>query len=273
MSDLIVIPARYGSTRLPGKPLVKIAGRMLVERVAAVAMRAAKMVGDAEVAVATDDERIAAAVDGLGLTAVMTDAAIASGSDRALAAAKALKGEPAFVVNLQGDAPFAAAEHIVAILAAARGGAADITTPVVQVSWEGLERMRAHKTRAPASGTTCVRASDGRAIWFSKTILPFIRDEAGLKAASPLSPVFVHVGLYCFRFAALEAFASTPPGVYERIEGLEQLRALERGMRIETVPVETDRFTSSGIDDPEDARWAERVIAEHGDPFVDWRSP
>jgi len=271
MSDLIVIPARYGSTRLPGKPLIKIAGRMLVERVAAVAMAAARTLEGVEVAVATDDERIVAAVRALGLTAVMTDETIASGSDRARAAAKALGGAPGLVVNLQGDAPFAAPEHIVAIVAAAQAGGADITTPVVALTWEQLDRLRADKVNAPTSGTTCVRGADGRALWFSKRVLPFMRDEAGLRAASPLSPVLLHIGVYCFRRNALEAFSSTPASAYERLEGLEQLRALEAGLTIEAVLVEGTPFTSSGIDTAEDVCLAERAIASNGDPFIDWR--
>jgi 3-deoxy-manno-octulosonate cytidylyltransferase (CMP-KDO synthetase) len=271
MSDLIVVPARYGSTRFPGKPLHRIAGRMLVERVASAAVAAAALLGDVDGVVGTDDERIATAVIALGLTAIRADPSIASGSDRALAAIRKIGATPAHVVNLQGDAPFIRPEHIAAILRTARQNDADITTPVVQLSWDHLDALRARKSASPASGTTCIRHADGRAIWFSKAVLPFIRNERALRGVAPLSPVFLHLGLYCFRLHALEAFAAAPPGAYEQLEGLEQLRALERGMRIDTVVVEADSYTSSGIDTLADAEWAEQIIARHGDPFADWR--
>lgn len=271
MADLIVIPARYGSTRLPGKPLLPIAGRLLIERVAGIAIEAAARLGNVEVLVATDDDRIAAAAEGLGLAVAMTDSAISTGSGRALAAMRTTGRQPELVINLQGDAPFTAAAHIVAIVEAARSGEADATTPVVQLDWDRLDAMRAHKLKAPASGTTCIRAASGRAIWFSKAILPFIRGEEQLRGTSPFSPVFQHIGLYCYRRAALERFEAAPPSPYERLEGLEQLRLLEMGMSMDTVAVQPARITMSGIDSPADAERAERLITEHGDPFIDWR--
>ena len=272
MTDLIVIPARYGSTRLVGKPLLPIAGRMLLERVAAVAMSAAKVLGDAAVLVATDDERIAAAAEGLGIAAAMTSSTIASGSGRALAAMHAVAATPDFVINLQGDAPFTAPEHLVEIIRSARAGTADVTTPVVALDWAQLDQLRAHKLNTPASGTTCIRDATGRAIWFSKTVLPFMRNEARLRETQALSPVFQHIGLYCYRRAALEAFEAAPPSAYELLEGLEQLRLIELGLGIETVLVPPAPITMSGIDSPADVERAERLIAEFGDGFIDWRA-
>ena len=272
MSDLIVIPARYGSTRLPGKPLHSIAGRLLLERVAAIANAAARTLGDAEVLVATDDERILAAARGLGLEAVMTSPDITSGSGRALAALRATGQSANLVVNLQGDAPFTSPDHIVEIVRTARGSTADVTTPVVQLDWSRLDALIAHKRTTPASGTTCVRAADGRALWFSKTVLPFVRKEAELRQRDALSPVLQHIGLYCYRTAALEAFEAAPPSHYEQLEGLEQLRLIELGLDIRAVIVPPARITMSGVDSPADAERAERLIVEHGDPFVDWRS-
>lgn len=271
MADLIVIPARYGSTRLPGKPLLPIAGRMLIERVAAIAIDAARQLGDAEVVVATDDERISATAKGLGLEAVMTSLDITSGSGRALAAMRATGRTPELVVNLQGDAPFTAAGHIVEIVRHARQSRADVTTPVVQLDWARLDAMRQHKLKTPASGTTCIRDASGRAVWFSKDVLPFMRKEAALREAEPLSPVLQHVGLYCYRRAALETFEAASPSYYEVLEGLEQLRILELGLRIDAVTVPFARITMSGVDSPEDAARAEALIAELGDPFIDWR--
>ena len=271
MTDLIVIPARYGSTRLPGKPLHPIAGRMLLERVAAIALAAAKRLGGADVLVATDDERIAGPARAMGLEVAMTAPEISSGSGRALAAARVTGRSPGLVVNLQGDAPFTSPDHIVGIVKAARHSAADVTTPVVQLDWQRLDALRHHKATTPASGTTCIRAADGRAIWFSKQVLPFIRKEAELRQSGPLSPVLQHIGLYCYRRDALEAFEAAPQSHYEVLEGLEQLRLIELGLTIRAELVAPAEITMSGVDSPADVERAERLIAAYGDPFVAWR--
>ncbi len=267
-ADLIVVPARYGSKRLPGKPLLAINGVTLLERVAAVARRAAALAGDVEVVVATDDARIEDHARAIGCAVAMTDAAISSGSGRACAAARARDRRPGFVVNLQGDAPFVPPHVVAALLAAIRGSGAAVATPVVRMRWDELDALRDHKTRAPFSGTTCVRRRDGRALWFSKTILPAIRDEAERRATGPLSPVYRHLGLYAYRLEALEAFEATPPTPYETLEGLEQLRFLEMGLDILTIETAPMRHAMSGIDTHEDVALAEALIARIGDPHV-----
>ena len=118
--------------------------------------------------------------------------------------------------------------------------------------------------------TTLFRS--GKAYWFSKTILPAIRKEAKLRQNQILSPVFQHIGLYCYRTDALEHFQNAVESPYELFEGLEQLRLLEIGMTIQTVSVEAAAITMSGIDSPEDVLHAEELILTYGDPFVDWRS-
>jgi 3-deoxy-manno-octulosonate cytidylyltransferase (CMP-KDO synthetase) len=272
MADAIVIPARYGSTRLPGKPLLPIAGRIMLERVAGIAMLAARTLGGVEVLVATDDTRIAEAAEALGLRAAMTSPEISTGSGRALAAIRAAGAEPQFIVNLQGDAPFTAPAHLIDILRHARAARAAVATPVVQLSWPALDALRQHKLTAPASGTTCIRDDDGRAVWFSKAILPFLRNEPRLREALPLSPVLQHIGLYCYRRDALEAFEGAAPAPHETLEGLEQLRLIALGIPIDTVVVGPSPLQMGGIDSPADLERAERMIREHGDPFVDWRA-
>lgn len=215
--------------------------------------------------VATDDEEIADHARRVGCAAVITDSGIATGSGRALAAAKTQAMPPSFVVNLQGDSPFQPQGALAAVVAALQGGA-QVATPVIALDWDALDALRDHKRRSPFSGTTCARAPDGRAYWFSKTIIPAIREEARLRAAGPLSPVWRHVGLYGYALPALERFEATPPTALEQLEGLEQLRLLELGIPVMTVAVPPPLFDSSGIDTEADIARVEAMIAAQGDP-------
>lgn len=221
--------------------------------------------GGVTLTVATDDDAIAEHARAVGCDAVMTDSAIATGSGRALAAALAQSMLPQLVVNLQGDSPFQPQGALGAVIAALQDGA-QVATPVIALDWPGLDALRDHKTRSPFSGTTCARAPDGHAYWFSKTIIPAIRNEDKLRASQPLSPVWRHVGLYGYALDALRRFEDCPPTMLENLEGLEQLRLLELGIPVMTVPVDPPRFDSSGIDTEADIVRVEALIARHGDP-------
>jgi 3-deoxy-manno-octulosonate cytidylyltransferase (CMP-KDO synthetase) len=266
--DLLVIPARFGSTRLPGKPLIRIAGKTLLERVINVAQRAAHLAGNVDVVVATDDERIQAHARDTGCEAILTAPDISSGSGRACVAAQMRTARPTHVVNLQGDTPFTAPCVVADMIGWLRRSSADVVTPVVQLDWMALDQMRAHKRTAPYSGTTCIRTADGRALWFSKAIIPAVRDEAVLRAAGPLSPVFRHLGLYAYRLAALEWYERAPASRYEQLEGLEQLRWLEMGADVRAVEVAATTHSMSGIDTMEDVALAETLISRFGDPMT-----
>lgn len=269
MTALIVIPARYASTRLPGKPLVKIAGLTLLERTVDVARRAAAHSPATETVVATDDDRIAAHATEIGVRVVLTDGAIASGTGRALAAAELSEPRPDIVVNLQGDAPFTPPEVVADLIAALRaeGSDCDMATPVVPLDWDALDALRAAKAVTPFSGTTCVVDPHGRALWFSKSILPAMRSEAALRDRGTPCPVLRHVGLYAYRYAAIARFEALGVSRYEGLEGLEQLRMLEAGLVVRAVEIAPPRLSMSGIDSPEDVTRAEALIAAHGDPF------
>ena len=267
MQALIVIPARWGSTRLPGKPLAELAGKTLLQRAAEIGAIAASRRAGIEMVIATDDARVADHGRASGHRVVMTETQLANGTARALAAARAMARPPAFVVNLQGDNPFTPPATLLAVIDALVAGAT-VATPVVALDWDGLDRLRRHKRQSPFSGTTCVRDAAGRALWFSKQIIPAIRDEADERARSALSPVFRHIGLYGYTLDALEAFCAAPIARYERLEGLEQLRFLELGIAVQTVLVAPHPLSMTGIDTARDLDAARTLLATHGEP--DW---
>ncbi len=269
MRTLIVVPARYASQRLPGKPLIEIAGRSMVSRVAAMAARAAREIGEAGSVVATDDDRVFDHCTERSISVVMTDPALPSGTDRALAAAEALGLEPDVIVNLQGDSPFTPPAHVAAVARAAAESGCDAATPYVRLTWTALDEFRAHKIDTPFSGTTLTHDASGKALWFSKNLIPAMRKEANLRTQGNLSPVCRHIGLYAYKLDALRRYVALPEGYYEQLEGLEQLRLLENGMSVQCVEVQPDRIAIPGIDTAEDVALAERLVAEFGDPHGD----
>jgi 3-deoxy-manno-octulosonate cytidylyltransferase (CMP-KDO synthetase) len=250
LAIVAIIPARYASTRLPGKPLSDIHGRTMIERVYERA-RAARSVD--RVLVATDDERIAAAVRGFGGEAVMTSPAHATGTDRLAEAARGSDAE--IVVNVQGDEPML---DPAGIDAAAGALLADPALPMATLS---LPLRSVDEMMAP-SVVKVVTDARGDALYFSRSPVPHVRLGAGtdLRAAAEAAVARglarKHVGLYAYRREALLRFASLPPSPLEEAEGLEQLRALAHGMRIRVVPVEGEGGVA--VDTPEDL---ERVRA------------
>ncbi|MCB1681504.1 MAG: 3-deoxy-manno-octulosonate cytidylyltransferase [Alphaproteobacteria bacterium] len=265
----IAIPARYGSSRFPGKPLAEIGGRSMLSRVADVAKRAVVLSGAADVAlfVTTEDRRIAAHAEEIGVPCIMTPESCATGSDRVLAALRQLDHWPDFIINLQGDAPFTPPSVLRTMFDAfTENPDAQVITPVQVLSWADLDRLRKSKKKTPFSGTTVTVDSKGRALWFSKVILPAIRNEEKLREAGARSPVRQHLGLYGFRTDVLEKFCSLPQGVYEKLEGLEQLRMIENGITVQTVEVSLPEGTlQPGIDTQEDLKRAETFLKKHGD--------
>lgn len=263
-NPLIVIPARMGSTRFPGKPLAEISDISMLRRTA----RVAQAVSGARFVVATDHADIQSHCQTYDLPVVLTSADLKSGSDRALAAANDYDPDADIIVNLQGDAPFTDPSHVLAVIQNLHDCDADIATPYVQLTWDELDILRTSKDVTPFSGTTLVH-QNGKAVWFSKNIIPAIRHETGLRSKTELSPVCRHVGLYAYRRSALKKYSQLKPSYYEKLEGLEQLRALENGMTISAVKVDASRISSPGIDTPEDLARAETLIAEFGDPFFE----
>ncbi|MCD8524386.1 MAG: 3-deoxy-manno-octulosonate cytidylyltransferase [Gammaproteobacteria bacterium] len=258
----IVIPARFGSSRFPGKPLAKIGDKTMLAHTCDVALSAARSFKQVAVIVATEDSRIFEYADTLhGVIPVMTPVSCPTGSDRVLSALDVLQIEPSVVINLQGDAPFTP-PHVVAQIAQALVDFPEyaVATPAVRLSWSALHRLRENKKITPFSGTTVVMNSRQQALWFSKNIIPAIRHEEKLKLSERFSPVYQHIGLYAYRLSALRQFVGLPESNYETIEGLEQLRLLENGLPVRVEVVAYDAYEPiSGVDTPEDLQRAEKV--------------
>lgn len=264
MNIAIIIPARWGSTRFPGKPLVKIAGKTMLERVVERARDVAQANPEIDIMVATEDARIQDYCATINARCIMTSEDCLTGSDRVLEAAQKSGKEYDFVLGLQGDAPFTPLDALTKMIAAFKEKPElEVVTPVVQMSWTALDSLRESKKTTPFSGTTAIIDKSGKALWFSKNIIPGIRKEDKLRAdGSEFSPVFQHIGLYGFRFSVLEKFVTLPQGHYEGLEGLEQLRLLENGITIQAVSVEIEhQELQGGIDSPEDVTRVEEILA------------
>jgi len=240
----------------------------MLQWVVAQARAAAAAIPDAAYMVATDDKRIEEHCVAIDAPVAMTDPAAKSGSDRALEAAKKTAPEAKYIINLQGDAPFTPVRYLTEIAAALHDGKGDVATPCIRLDWAALDALREAKRASPTSGTTCVTDRNNTAIWFSKSIIPTIRNEAALRTENDHSPVLRHVGLYGYSREALENFAATPPSQYESLEGLEQLRMVENGVRIYCVIVDAHEIAGTGVDTPEDLEKLNALIKQHGDPGV-----
>jgi 3-deoxy-manno-octulosonate cytidylyltransferase (CMP-KDO synthetase) len=241
MADvLVVIPARMASTRLPGKPLADIAGEPMIVHV----MRRAQAANVGPVVVATDSEAIAACVEKAGGRAVMTRADHVSGSDRifeALAVADEA-GRADIVVNVQGDLPTLAPSDVAAALMPLADPAVDIGTIAAEIR-KSEERTNPNVVKVVG---TPVAAKWLRALYFTRATAP-----AGE------GPLYHHIGLYAYRRAALARFVCLPPSALEQRERLEQLRALEAGMRIDVAIVDS---VPLGVDTPEDLAQAREML-------------
>ncbi len=241
MADvLILIPARVAATRLPGKPLADIAGEPMIAHV----LRRAQEAGIGPVAVATDSPEVAAIVDKAGGRAVMTRADHASGSDRVFEALGKVDPERTakIVVNLQGDLPTIAPSDIAAALRPLGDGAVDIATLAAEIT---VAEERTDPNVVKVVGTP-VGPQRLRALYFTRATAP-----AGE------GPLYHHIGLYAYRRAALERFVQLPPSPLERREKLEQLRALEAGMRIDVAIVDS---VPLGVDTPQDLEKARAML-------------
>ncbi|HEX7338465.1 MAG TPA: 3-deoxy-manno-octulosonate cytidylyltransferase [Rhodanobacteraceae bacterium] len=251
-SFVVAIPARYSSTRLPGKPLRLLDERPLIAHVVQRALDA----GAAQVVVATDDARIETALADSGATVCMTRADHASGSDRLAECAQQLAwSDDTVVVNLQGDEPFAPAAGIRAVATALAEGETSMATLVAPIT-------AAHELFDPNCVKVVVDAR-GRALYFSRAPMPWPRDAFARDRDSLPSdqPFWRHIGIYAYRAGFLRQFTQLPPTPLERTESLEQLRALENGFAIAVRA--TPAAFPPGIDTPADLARAQAWLAAH----------
>ena len=241
MEKLVVIPARMQASRLPGKPLAEIAGLPMIVHV----WRRAVESGAGRVIVATDTAEIASAVKAAGGEAILTSPDHQSGSDRIFEAVEAVDpdGRAGIVINLQGDLPTLEPRLVAACAAPLETGDADIATLAAQIT-EPEERTSPHVVKVV--GTQGHGPDILRALYFSRATVPF--GEGAL---------YHHIGIYAYRRAALARFVSLPPAPLERREKLEQLRALENGMKIDVRLVDT---VPLGVDTPDDLERARQSL-------------
>jgi 3-deoxy-manno-octulosonate cytidylyltransferase (CMP-KDO synthetase) len=245
----VIIPARFAASRLPGKPLLPIEGRPLIQWV----WQRAKDSGAASVRIATDDVRIRDAAANFGAQCVMTSPDHASGTDRIAEVVRAGALSPDdIVVNLQGDEPMMPAPLIAQVAAGvAAASDIDIATAVAPIT-----------TLAEFLDPNCVkalRAQGGRALYFSRAPVPWPRDHVSAERPSRFAGSWRHIGIYAYRVRSLLEFAAWPPTPLELTERLEQLRALEHGMHIHLVALTEP--PPAGVDTPEDLERIRKLLA------------
>ncbi len=257
MTLRIIIPARYGSTRFPGKPLALISGVPLLQRVWALGASAA---GKDNVVVTTDDHRIADFCAKIGAACIMTAPEISNGTERVHAALQQMPADVDKVINLQGDAVLTPPWVIRAIRNAMEtDSSVGIFTPAVRLTKQTYKALRAAKAVGEVGGTTVTFDNHYNALYFSKSVIPFVREGA----ENPL--VYRHIGMYGYRRQTLAQIVGLPQGRLEQAEKLEQLRALENGLKIRVVVVDYQGRSHIGIDSAEDAMRAEKIIDNEGE--------
>jgi len=263
MNSVILIPARYQSSRYPGKPLVELKGasgaaKPLIQRSVEAARKVAGISG---VFVTTDDERIADACSRFGVGVIMTSPECRNGTERCAEALSQLH-DPDLVINFQGDALLTPPGFVEALIARmAEDSDALVATPAMRLRSEEVRALQAEEAAGRVGGTTVVTDANGYALYFSKRLITHLPEGA---LASEMSPVRLHVGVYAYRPQALERYVATPVSELETLEGLEQLRFLVAGIPVAVADVETPPFALRELNNPEDVAPIEDALAEAG---------
>jgi 3-deoxy-manno-octulosonate cytidylyltransferase (CMP-KDO synthetase) len=258
MNTVIVIPARLGSSRFPGKPASLILGKQLLHRTWLIA----KKVKDVdEVLVATDDLSIRDLAESFGAKVIMTDSHCQNGTERVFSALGNLKAHPQIAINLQGDAVLTPPWVIQSLVhAIQKDPTIQVATAATQLDWQKYEDFRQSKKEGQTSGTTVVFDQQQNALYFSKAVIPFLRE---IDIQTP--PVYRHIGLYAYRASYLAKYVSLQPTPLETAEKLEQLRFLENGIPIRIILVDYRGRTHWSVDHPNDIQKVEQIIKAEGE--------
>ena len=258
MKKIIIIPARYHSTRFPGKPLVNIKGKSLIHRTWSLAKQIRSV---DEVYIATDNTEIQKHADHFGANVIMTGD-YKNGTERVHAAAQFLAlADEDQIINLQGDAVLTPPWVIQAL--ADQTSDTDTTvmsTLAVAITPEQYDAMQLTKKQGIIGGTTVVFDKQQKALYFSKAILPFIRNKSDRHL-----PMYRHIGLYAYSFATLKLYTSLAETNLEKAEGLEQLRALENGIPVQVIIVDYQGRSHGSVDSPGDLSEIESIIEKQGE--------
>lgn len=263
MNVVILIPARFASSRYPGKPLVELKGagggrKPLIQRSVEAARRVRGVSG---VHVTTDDERIADACKDFGVGVIMTSPECRNGTERCAEALASLH-DPDLVVNFQGDALLTPAGFVEALIARMQDDAdVLVATPAMRLRSDEVRVLQAEEAAGRVGGTSVVADAQGHALYFSKKLIPYLPKGS---LDGPMSPVRLHVGIYAYRPEALERYVATPVSELEMLEGLEQLRFLVTGIPMAVVDVETPPFALRELNNPEDVEPIEQALIDAG---------
>ena len=263
MNVVILIPARFASSRYPGKPLVELKGatgtpKPLIQRSVEAARR---IPGVSGVFVTTDDERIADACTAFGVGVIMTSPECRNGTERCAEALGSLH-EPDLVINFQGDALLTPPGFVTALIDhMAANPDALVATPAMRQRAAEVRALQAEEAAGRVGGTSVVTGNAGHALYFSKKLIPYLPKGA---IDGELTPVRLHIGVYAYRPQALDTYVSTPVSQLEELEGLEQLRFLAAGIPVDVVEVETPPFTLRELNNPEDVAPIEDALIMAG---------
>ena len=261
MKAVIIIPARYGSTRYPGKPLVPLRTREGKKSLIQLSWEAAnKVSGISEIYVATDDKRIEEHAVAFGAKVIQTSSKCKNGTERCAEAVNNARLEAEIIVNFQGDAPLTPSWFVEEIIAGLKADkSTDMATPVLRLDRKSYNLFFEDRKSDRVGGTTVVFDKDMYALYFSKELIPFF-EISKIEQDKPI-PCYHHVGVYAYRKNILREYLSWPESNLEKLEGLEQLRFLSENKKVKCVEVSSRGNVFWELNNPEDVQRIEKVIS------------
>ena len=261
MKATIIIPARYGSTRYPGKPLVPLRTREGKKSLIQLSWEAAnKVSGISEIYVATDDKRIEEHAVAFGAKVIRTSSKCKNGTERCAEAVNNARLEAEIIVNFQGDAPLTPSWFVEEIIAGLKADkSTDMATPVLRLDRKSYNLFFEDRKSDRVGGTTVVFDKDMYALYFSKELIPFF-EISKIEQDKPI-PCYHHVGVYAYRKNILREYLSWPESKLEKLEGLEQLRFLSENKKVKCVEVSSRGNVFWELNNPEDVQRIEKVIS------------